>query len=191
MTHRPGAPAVTLSPEELAGDIPMVCVQTGEPAAALTPVWFTRSPWWAWLPAAGLVLAATTRSDLTPLSTWWAFGALLLPVVLSRGLTGQVPLGRRARRRIANLRARRFRVVMTALLLTWIAVGLWLIGSRAGGIVVLTAVVALYLVAIAMAFYARSLTVRGRPQDDGSVVLHQVHPDFADAVTLHRTGHRP
>lgn len=191
MTHHSGGTDVTLSPEELAGDLPMVCVRTGRPADALAPVWFTRSPWWAWVPLAALCTAATVQSSWTPLATWWAAGALLLPVILSRGVTGQVPLDRGTRQRMAHVRARRFRVVMTALLLTWVAVGLWLLGSRAAGIVVLVAVVTLYLTAIAMALYGRSLTVRGRPQSDGSVILRRVHPAFVDALALRRTGHRP
>lgn len=180
-----------MSPEELDGDLPLVCARTGGPAEALTPVWFTRSPWWAWVPLAVLGLAALVSGSWDPLATWLVIGALVVPLVLSRGVTGRLPLGRDVRRRMGQLRDRRVRTLLTALLATWLAVGLWLLGARAAGLIVLAAVLGLYGTAIAMAFYGRSLGVRGRPLPDGSVALVGVHPDFVDAVELWRTGHRP
>ncbi len=182
---------LALTAEELRGDLPMVCARTGNVAQAMTPVWFTRSPWWAWAPLGVLMVTATATTSWAPLASWWAFGAVLLPILVSRGVTGQLPLDAATRDRLAALRRRRFTVVMSALLLTWVAVGLYLIGSRVAGIIVLAVVIGLYALTVGMAVAGRMLLVRGRPADDGGVVLTGAHPDFVAAVELRRTGHRP
>jgi hypothetical protein len=185
------AAGVTLTPDELAGDLPMVCVLTGRPAEATSGVWFARSSWWAWVPL-GLVLGlAIGRASWAPLASWWAAGAVLLPILVSRGVAGRVPLDRSAQVRLARLRRRRSRTALTALGLTWVAVALHLLGARAAGVVVLAGVLALYLTAIGTVVAGRMLTVRGRPTVEGGVRLTNAHPAFVDAVELRRTGHRP
>lgn len=186
----PAAP-LALTPEELAGDVPLVCVRSGNPADALVAVWFARTPRWAWAPLAALAGWAAVTADWTPLASWWSAGALALPLLTSRAVTGALPLDLPTRRRIAALRSRRARVVLLALLLTWVSVGLWLLGSRVGGLLVLALVLGLYAVAVAMAVTGQRLGVRGSPAADGGAVLLDVHPAFADALDLHRTGHRP
>ena len=183
--------SITLTPEELEGDLPMVCVRTGNPAEALTPAWFTRSPWWAWAPLALVVAVAVTTASWGPLASWWGAGAVLLPVLVSRGVTGRLPLDHTTRARLDALRGRRFRVLMSALLLTWVAVALQLLGSRVAGVLVVAVVLGLYLLVAGMFLAGRMIGVRGRPADDGGVVLADVHPDFVVAVELRRTGHRP
>ncbi|MGI9018008.1 MAG: hypothetical protein ACR2HR_13045 [Euzebya sp.] len=190
MTHDV-AGTLNLSAEELAGDLPMVCAHTGHPAQSLTPVWFARSPTWAWLPLGALALWAVITTDWAPLASWWTFGALLVPLMFSRGVTGRIPLDQTTRRRIAGIRRRRFRLTMTALLLTWVAVLLRLTGSYAASILVFGAVVAMYLMVVTMVVYGRTLAVRGWPQEDGGVTLRDAHPAFVAAVELRRTGHRP
>lgn len=182
---------LTLTAHELAGDLPRVCARTGEADAVPTPVWFARSRWWAWVPLAVLGLIAAFSASWAPLSSWWTFAALLLPLVFSRGVTGRIPLSASVRLRLAHLRRRRLVTMMVALLLTWVSVGLWLIGSHAGGILVLGLVIALYLAAVGMFVAGRIVGVGGWPQDDGGATLKRVHPDFVDAVHLRRTGHRP
>ncbi|WP_370325731.1 hypothetical protein [Euzebya sp.] len=191
MSHPSGPVALRLSPEELDGDLPMVCAVTGRPAEALTPVWFAQTTWWAWAPLAGLAAWGLLSGRWAPLVSLWGVGALLVPVLTSRGVTGRLPLDHTTRARLANLRTRRSTVVIAALLLTWVAVGLWLVRARFAGFVLLVVVLAMYATAVAMAVWGRTLTVRGRPLPDGGVALRAVHPDFADAVELHRTGHRP
>lgn len=186
----PDAP-LALTPEELAGDVPMVCVRSGNPADDLVPVWFARAPRWAWGPLAALAAWAAITTDWAPLASWWAAAAIALPLLTSRAVTGTLPLDLATRQRIAALRSRRARVVLLALLLTWVSVGLWLLGSRAGGLLVLALVLGLYAVAVAMAITGRRLGVRGTPAGDGGALLIDVHPGFADALDLHRTGHRP
>ena len=61
------APATSLlriDAEELAGDLPLVCARTGRHDALATPVWFARSPSWAWLPLALLLLAAMATTAI-------------------------------------------------------------------------------------------------------------------------------
>lgn len=186
-----GAGLVTLTAEELAGDLPLVCARTGRPAESLAPVWFARSPAWAWAPLAALAVWAAVRTDWGPLASWWTAGALLLPLVTSRGVTGRVPLDTTTRQRIAHLRTRRLGVIVAALLLTWVAITLRLIGSSAAGFVVLAMVVGLYVAAVGMFLAGRLLTVRGWPEPDGGATLRDVHPDFAAAVARRRTGHQP
>lgn len=196
MSDPAGEPAgrtgqLRITAEELAGDLPPVCARTGEAGAAPTPVFFLRSPWWAWTPLAVVLGAAVVGTSWAPLASWWLLVALAVIAVASRGATGQVPLSASQRGRIANLRRRRRASTMAGLLLTWVAVALWLLGSRAGGILVLAAVLACYAASIAMSALARALGVGGRPTAEGGAVLTRVHPDFATAVALHRTGHRP
>ncbi|CAN5495036.1 hypothetical protein BH23ACT9_BH23ACT9_04460 [soil metagenome] len=182
---------MTLTPEELAGDLPLVCVRTGRTAEALTPVWFARSPWWTWAPLLGLCAWAALRADWAPLATWWAAGALLLPLLVSRGVTGRLPLDASTRQRLTALRTRRFRVIVSALLLTWVAVSLYLIGSQGAGVVVLAVVMSLYALAVGMVLAGRMISVRGVPQQDGGVTIREAHEAFVAALELRRTGHRP
>ncbi|HUG86381.1 MAG TPA: hypothetical protein VMM13_17575, partial [Euzebya sp.] len=63
---------LTLSPEELDGDLPLICVRTGNVAEGLSPVWFTRSQTWAWVPLGLLVGWAVARLDWGVLASWWA-----------------------------------------------------------------------------------------------------------------------
>lgn len=182
---------VTLSEQELAGDLPMVCALTGRADAHPTPVWFARSPWWSWVPFGLLLAVAALRTSWAPLVSWWTVAAVAVPVVASRGVTGRIPLCEELRARRAALRRRRVTTMFSALMLTWVAVGLWLVGSRAGGMVVLAAVVALYAWSVAMFVAGRLLGVRGWPETDGGATLTHAHPDFVTAVELRRTGHRP
>ena len=180
-----------LTAEEVAGALPLVCARTGARPAELTPVWLARSRGWAWVPLAALGTAAAVTRSWAPRATWWAAGAMLLPLLASSGTTARVPVSVARRRRLANLRRRRLGTMLLALLLTWAAVGLWLVGSRAAGLMVMTVVVVLYVAVVGMFVLTRLLGVGGWPDDDGGVTLTRVHPDFADAVALHRTGHRP
>lgn len=187
----PPPPGVTLSAEELDGDLPMVCVLTGGPAEALVPVWFGRTSWWAWTPLAVLVGLALLQGSWAPLASLWTFAALLLPLVTSRLVTGRVPLAAGTTTRLAALRRRRIVALLSALGLTWVAVGLRLLGSRFASVVVLGGVVFLYVAGFAMGVAGRLLTVRGRPTPDGGAALINPHRAFVDAVELRRTGHRP
>ena len=179
-----------LSAEELAGDLPPVCARTGQPAE-LAGVWFARSAGWTWIPLGLVVAVAVGRTDPSVLTSFWAVGAVALPLIFSRGTTGRIPLHQSIRARQANLRSRRLRTVLLALLLTWVAVALWLIDSRLAGVIVLGAVLVLYAGAVAMVILGRRLGVRGRPTVQGGARLRNAHPDFVDAVLLRRTGHRP
>lgn len=183
--------SLTLTAEELGGDVPLVCVRTGRPATRLVGVWFARSALWTWIPL-GLVIAAavgTGRSGI--LTSYWGVGSIAVPVIFSRGTTGALPLSPDLKARLSHLRGRRLRVLLSALLLTWVAVGLWLVGSHVAGVVVLVGVITLYLGAIAMVVYGRRMGVRGRPTGEGGALVHNAHPDFIDALELYRTGHRP
>ena len=187
----PATSLLRIDAEELAGDLPLVCARTGRHDALATPVWFARSPSWAWLPLALLLLAAMATTSWAPLASWWMVGAVVLPILTSRGVTGRVPLSPTVHDRIIALRRRRLGVILAALLLTWVAVGLWLIGSRAGGMLVMALVVGLYLMVVGMFWTGRHIGVRGWPEDDGGATLRDVHPAFVDAVQLRSTGHRP
>lgn len=182
---------LTLTARELAGDLPSVCARTGQIDAIPTPVWFARSPSWAWLPLAVLALIAVVNASWAPLASWWTFAAILLPLLFSRGVTGRIPLSGEVRSRLAHLRRRRLVTMIVALLLTWVSVGLWLIGSRAGGLLVLGLVITLYLAVVGMFVAGRMIGVGGWPEDDGGATLKRLHPHFIDAVQLRRTGHRP
>ena len=181
----------TLTPEELAGDLPPVCVRTGETTTEVQHVRFTRAPWWSGLPLLGLAVWTVSAGSFAPLASFWVIVALLLPVLTSRGTSGRLPLSLPLRGRLAALRRRRMVFVLGALLLTWVSVSLLLIGSRAAGLLVLAAVLALYLSAVGSYLVSRSLGVRGWPERDGGATVRHAHPAFVDAVELRRTGHRP
>lgn len=183
---------LVLTPEEADGDLPLVCARTGVADAVPTPVWLASSRWWSWLPLAGLSLTALVTGSWGPLASWWAFGALVLPFLASRGAIVRVPLSQGRRARLAALRRRRLGTMLLALLLTWLAGGLWvLLQARVAGLMVLTVVAVLYVAAVGMFVLTRRLGVGGWPEPDGGATLTRVHPAFVDAVELHRTGHRP
>ncbi|MEE8599746.1 hypothetical protein [Euzebya tangerina] len=180
-----------LTATELEGDLPLVCARTGEQTDGMVGVWFARSARWTWIPLAAVIALAIGRGDGRLLTSYWAVGGVVLPLVFSRGVRGRLPLDATLRQRQASLRSRRLRTILTALLLTWVAVGLWLLDSRAAGVVVLGAVLALYAAALGMAWVSRRLGARGRPTPEGGVRLINAHPGFVEAVELRRTGHRP
>ena len=183
--------AFTLVEDELNGDVPAVCPVTGDTGFAQVGVWFARSPAWSWLPLAALVVWASLRASPAPLASWWLLGALAVPALTSRAVTGQLWLAASVVDRLGALRTRRFRLTMLGLLLTWPCVGAWLLGYRAAALVLLAVVLGCYGVAVLLAVVGRALTVRGRPRPDGGVDLRDPHPAFVDAVELRRTGHRP
>lgn len=183
--------AVALTSDELDGDLPMVCTRTGRPAEALVPVWFASTSWWAWLPLGLLCLLGVWQRSWAPLASLWAAGALVLPLLLSRMVTGRMPLEAPLTGRLAALRRRRFVTLLAALGLTWVAVALRLLGSGVASVIVLAGVIGLYVGGFAMAVAGRVLTVHGHPLPDGGAVVTNAHPDFVDAVELRRTGHRP
>ena len=184
-------PTLRISEDELGGDLPPVCARTGTPDGVPTPVWYASTPWWSAIPLAGLVVVVTASGFWTTGRFWWLLGGLAAPVLLSRAVTGQVPFSPELRRRMAELRRRRMRTVLSALLLTWVAVSLWLLESRVAAILVLGLVLVLYGLAVGMAVAVRMVGVGGRPEADGGATLTRVAPAFVEAVELRRTGHRP
>lgn len=186
-----GSRLLTLSPEELAGDLPPVCVRTGRPATEGAAVRFARAPWWSLVPLGVLLLVAAVTASLGLLASWWLLAAVLLPLLSARGVGGRVPLSADLRGRLQHLRRRRLRLAFAALLLTWVAVTLALLDARAAGVVVLAGVVALYLLAVGTYVASRMIGVRGWPEADGGATLRDVHPDFVAAVEIHRSRARP
>lgn len=181
----------TVSAEELDGDLPGVCVRTGAPTDELQHVRFARTPWWALVPVALLVLTAAITASLGPIASWWMLAAVILPIVTARGVGGRVPLAQERRDRLRDLRRRRLKLYFAALLLTWVSVSLVLLDARVAGLLVLAAVMALYLLAVGTYLAARVIGVRGWPEADGGATLRDVHPDFVAAVEIRRTGFRP
>lgn len=173
---------IRLTPREARGELPAVCVRTGDGAAVISPVRLARAPWWSAAPLALLLMAAAATGSSRLLASWWMAGALLLPLFTSRGMVARLPLSEEVRTQLRNLRRRRFRLMMGALLLTWVAVSLFLFVSRPAGVVVLAAVIAMYLLAVGTYVASRMVGVGGRPEDDGGATLRNAHPRFIAAV---------
>lgn len=174
----------TVTVEELTeGRLPRVCARTGDPTDELAPVWFATTPAWSWAPLGGLLVLVVVTRSLAPLVLWWVLlPAVALPLATSRGVTGAVPLDGAVRARIAQLRRRRLRLVISALLLTWVAVAAWLLGARGGALAVAAVVLGLYAAAVWAAVAGRLASVGGVPHRDGTVTLTRVHPRFVAAV---------
>ena len=142
------------------GDLPRVCVVTGEPADGLVDVRLGRSPGWAWV--------------LVPVSLM----AFLFANLLGREtVRGEVPVTRAVFE--AHQSRRRASLVVTvasllvAALAAWVPVW-WLVFVALG--------VALF-VGAGLAAVAERRFISGHAGDNGrTVVLRRVHPAFAAAV---------